>query len=190
MNRSFSVFTGMTVVALALLSSAHAQIGSPAIFGAPPQVSAPPKVSTHVKIRSHAKMRTPAKISAAHRKQPHRLSVQVDVNDPAIMNLALNNVSNAAQHYKELGQEVEIEVVAFGPGLHMLRDDTSPVKARIKSMSETVPKLTFSACGNTRENMTRAEAKDVPLVSEAKVVKAGVVRLIELQERGWSYLRP
>jgi intracellular sulfur oxidation DsrE/DsrF family protein len=99
-------------------------------------------------------------------------------------------VSNAAQHYSEIGQKVEIEVVAFGPGLHMLRDYTSPVKARIKSMSETMPHVAFSACGNTRENMTRAEAKDIPLISQANVVKAGVVRLIELQERGWSYLRP
>ncbi len=106
------------------------------------------------------------------------------------MNLALNNVSNVAQHYSALGQKVEIEVVAYGPGLHMLRDDTSPVKARIKSMSETIPQLAFSACGNTRDNMTRAEAKDIPLVSQAKVVEAGVVRLMELQERGWSYLRP
>jgi uncharacterized protein len=99
-------------------------------------------------------------------------------------------VSNAAPHYSEIGQKVEIEVVAFGPGLHMLRDDTSPVKPRIKSMSETTPHLAFSACGNTRENMTRAEAKDIPLISQAKVVKAGVVRLMELQEQGWSYLRP
>ena len=134
---------------------------------------------------------TSAKISApTNQQQPHRLAVQDDVNDPAVMNLALNNVSNAAQHYRELGQKVEIEVVAFGPGLHMLRDDTSPVKARIKSMSEAMPNLTFAACGNTRENMTRVEAKDIPIISQAKVVEAGVVRLMELQERGWSYLRP
>jgi intracellular sulfur oxidation DsrE/DsrF family protein len=72
----------------------------------------------------------------------------------------------------------------------MLRDDTSPVKARIKSISETMPNVAFSACGNTRENMTRAEAKDISLISQARVVKAGVVRLMELQKRGWSYLRP
>jgi uncharacterized protein len=142
-------------------------------------------------ISSSAKISAPAKNSAAaNQTQPHRLVIQVDVNDPAVMNLALNNVSNVAQHYSEIGQKVEIEVVAFGPGLHMLRDDTSPVKARIKSMSETMPQLAFSACGNTRENMTRTEAKEIPLVSQAKVVKAGVVRLMELQERGWSYLRP
>ncbi|WP_309144851.1 MULTISPECIES: DsrE family protein [unclassified Bradyrhizobium] len=132
-----------------------------------------------------------AKMMASHKRvQSHRLVVQVDVNDPAIMNLALNNVSNTVQHYSEIGQKVEVELVAFGPGLHMLRDDTSPVKARIKSMSETMPEVAFSACGNTKENMAKTEAKDIPLISQAKVTKSGVVRLMELQEQGWSYLRP
>jgi intracellular sulfur oxidation DsrE/DsrF family protein len=155
------------------------------IFVGGAQTSGSAQSSTPAKINANAKM-----TAAANRAQPHRLAVQVDVNDPAVMNLALNNVSNAAQHYADLGQKVEIEVVAFGPGLHMLRDDTSPVKARIKSMSEAMPGVTFSACGNTRENMTKNEGKDVPLISQAKVTKSGVVRLMELQERGWSYLRP
>jgi uncharacterized protein len=183
MNRSSSVFTRMASIALGLVLST--QISSSAQISTSDQLSAPAKIAALAKINASAK-----KMSAADKKRPHRLAVQVDVNDPAVMNLALNNVSNAAQHYSELGQKVEIELVAFGPGLHMLRDDTSPVKARIKSMSEAVPNLTFAACGNTRENMTRAEAKDIPIVSQAKVVKAGVVRLMELQERGWSYLRP
>jgi intracellular sulfur oxidation DsrE/DsrF family protein len=188
MNRSFSVFTRMASIALGLVLST--QISSSAQISTSDQLSAPAKIASPAKIGAPAKINASTKMSAADKKRPHRLAVQVDVNDPAVMDLALNNVSNAAQHYSELGQKVEIELVAFGPGLHMLRDDTSPVKARIKSMSEAVPNLTFAACGNTRENMTRAEAKDIPIVSQAKVVKAGVVRLMELQERGWSYLRP
>jgi intracellular sulfur oxidation DsrE/DsrF family protein len=106
------------------------------------------------------------------------------------MNLALNNISNTVQHYSEIGQKVEVELVAFGPGLHMLRDDTSPVKARIESMSMTMPEVAFSACGNTKENMAKTEAKEIPLIAQAKVTKSGVVRLMERQEQGWSYLRP
>lgn len=140
---------------------------------------------------SPAKTNGKAKVAnAAAQSQLHRLAIQVNVNDPAVMNLALNNVSNAARHYSGLGERVEIEVVTFGPGLHMLRDDTSPVKARIKTMSESMPGLTFSACGNTRENMTKVEDKEIPLVSQAKVTGSGVVRLMELQEQGWTYLRP
>lgn len=171
MNRTVTVFAGAASVALALMFSTQ--------------------INGSVRTTTFARAGTPTKISApVDQRRPHRLVVQVDVNDPAIMSLALNNVSNVARHYKDLGEDVSIEVIAFGPGLHMLRDDTSPVKERIKSMSETIPELAFSACGNTRENMTKAEAKDIPLISQAKVVKAGVVRLMELQELGWSYLRP
>lgn len=122
--------------------------------------------------------------------KPHRLAIHVDQNDPAVMNLALNNAVNVVQHYSATGDEVEIEIVAYGPGLHMLRDDTSPVKARIKSISTSMPSVAFSACGNTSDAMKKAEGKEIPLVSQAKIVPAGVVRLMELQEKGWSYVRP
>lgn len=123
-------------------------------------------------------------------KKAHRLVLQVNTNDPAMMNLALNNATNVEQHYKDLGQKVEIEIVTFGPGLHMLRDDTSPVKDRIKSIAEKSPAISFKACGNTQENMNKAENKVVPLVSQATLVKSGVVRVMELQEQGWTYVRP
>ena len=106
------------------------------------------------------------------------------------MNLALNNATNVEQYYKNLGEKVEIEVVTFGPGLHMLRDDTSPVKARIEAMALSAPEVSFKACGNTQENMHKAENKDIPLVAQATLVKSGVVRVMELQEQGWTYVKP
>jgi uncharacterized protein len=120
----------------------------------------------------------------------HRLILQVNSNEPAMMNLALNNATNVAQYYKDLGQKVKIDIITFGPGLHMLRDDTSPVKARIKAIAESTPSISFAACNNTRENMSRAESKEIPLIAEAKVVKSGVVRVMELQEQGWTYVKP
>ena len=107
-----------------------------------------------------------------------------------MMNLALNNASNVVQYYMDLGEKVSIEVVTFGPGLHMLRDDTSPVKARIEALALSSPEISFKACGNTRENMSKVEGKEIPLISEAKVVKSGVVRVMELQEQGWTYVKP
>ena len=104
--------------------------------------------------------------------------------------LALNNATNVAQYYKDRGDKATIEVVTFGPGLHMLRDDTSPVKARIKTIAEGNPAISFKACGNTQENMQKAENKDIALIPEATVVRSGVVRVMELQEQGWTYVRP
>lgn len=123
-------------------------------------------------------------------KKAHRLVLQVNSNEPATMNLALNNATNVEQHFAALGEKVEIEIVTFGPGLHMLRDDTSPVKDRLKTIGEKSSSISFKACGNTQENMGKAEGKPIALVSQAKVVKSGVVRVMELQEQGWSYVRP
>ena len=123
-------------------------------------------------------------------KQAHRLILQVNSNEPAMMNLALNNASNVVQYYKDLGEKVSVEVVTFGPGLHMLREDTSPVKARIETLALSSPEISFKACGNTRENMSRAESKEIPLISQANIVKSGVVRVMELQEHGWTYVKP
>jgi uncharacterized protein len=179
MSRSFTILAGVASVALLLIG------------GIETHGSAQSNVSGTNHPGALARNANAKVVNAASRTQaPHRLAIHVDVNDPALMNLALNNVSNIVQHYGELSQRVEIEVVAYGPGLHMLRDDTSPVKARIKAMSEATPELTFSACGNTRENMTKTEGRDIPLISQAKITKSGVVRLMELQEQGWSYLRP
>jgi intracellular sulfur oxidation DsrE/DsrF family protein len=136
------------------------------------------------------KLTAAAETNSQTNERPHRLILQVNSNEPAMMSLALNNASNVVQYYKDLGEKVSIEVVTFGPGLHMLRDDTSPVKARIEVLALSSPEISFKACGNTRENMSKVEGKEIPLISEAQIVKSGVVRVMELQEQGWTYVKP
>lgn len=131
---------------------------------------------------------TPA--SEEPNKKAHRLVIQVNTADPPTMNVALNNAANVEQYYRDLGESIEIEIVAFGAGLHMLRSDTSPVKDRLKDFAERMPSIAFKACGNTQEKMRKAENKPVPLMPQATLVKSGVVRIMELQEQGWSYVRP
>jgi intracellular sulfur oxidation DsrE/DsrF family protein len=122
----------------------------------------------------------------------HRVSIQVDQNDPQVMNLALNNATNIIEYYRTKNEDVDVDLVTFGPGLHMLRDDTSAVKDRIKRLKELAfpGKIQFSACNNTKQNMEKAEGKAVPIMADATLVPSGVVRLMELQEQGWSYVRP
>ena len=120
----------------------------------------------------------------------HRVAIQVNDSDPKVMNLALNNAKNVIDYYKSKRQAVIVEVVTYGPGLHMLRIDTSPVKQRVAEMSLAMPEISFAACANTQANMAKQEGKDVTFVSEARVVPSGVVRLIELQGEGYAYIRP
>ncbi len=120
----------------------------------------------------------------------HRVAIHVDQSDPKVMNMALNNAANVTRYYTGKGEEVEIEIVAYGPGLNMLRSDKSPVKARILSFGENFDNITFAACGNTMAKMAKKEKKAIPLLANVKQVTSGVVRLIELQEMGWAYVRP
>ena len=122
----------------------------------------------------------------------HRVSIQVDQNDPQVMNLALGNVTNVIEYYRTKNEEVDIDIVAYGPGLHMLRADTSPVQDRIKHLKELASpgKIQFSACNNTKQGMEKAEGHAIPILADATVVPSGVVHLMELQEQDWSYLRP
>ena len=122
----------------------------------------------------------------------HRVAIQVDQNDPQVMNLALNNATNVIEYYRGKNEDVDVDIVTYGPGLHMLRADTSPVQDRIKRLKdlEFPGKIQFSACNNTKQGMEKAEGHAISVLSDATIVPSGVVRLMELQEQGWSYVRP
>ncbi|MDA1089530.1 MAG: DsrE family protein [Proteobacteria bacterium] len=126
----------------------------------------------------------------AYAQKVHRVAIHVDDSDPMRQNMALNNALNVSNFYEKKGEKVIIEVVAYGPGLMMLRMDKSKVKDRIAKMSLEMPNLSFAACGNTLNGMAKKEGKMPVLVAEAKNVPSGVVRLIELQEKGYAYIRP
>jgi intracellular sulfur oxidation DsrE/DsrF family protein len=192
------VAMGTIAVMVAASLSAAQEARQPPVPTPKPAATASPKPNTAAKAakasaaaqtRSRSAFRQMPQPPAAENKR-HHLILQVNTNDPAAMNLALNNAMNVTQNYKELGENVEIEIVTFGPGLHMLRDDTSPVKARIEAMALSTPEVSFKACGNTQENMHKAENKDILIIPQAQVVKSGVVRVMELQEQGWTYVKP
>lgn len=123
-------------------------------------------------------------------EKTHKVTIHVDENDAKRMNLALNNAENMTKYYRDKGEEVEIEIVAYGPGLHMLRDDTSPVKARVVTFAATYENVAFRSCSVTYGKMTKKEGKAPPLLDIAEPVPSGVVHLSERQEQGWTYIRP
>jgi len=133
-------------------------------------------------------MSFPAAVDAAGDVQ--KLALQISDNDKQKMNAVLNVAANVSRHYSAQGDEVQIEIVAFNAGLHMLRSDTSPVRDRVASFTKSMPNVTFQACDNTLQGMTKKEGKKPPLLSVAHIVPAGVVRLMELNRKGWTIIRP
>ena len=100
--------------------------------------------------------------------------------------------SNVVKYYEAQGEKVLIEIIAYGPGLNMLRSDNSPVKARLETYVMEYPDVKFAACGNTIKGMTKKEGKAPPLMQadNISVVASGVVQIMKRQDQGWHYIRP
>ena len=126
-----------------------------------------------------------ASFSSVYANQPHKLVIQVSSDDPQTQTIALNNAVNVQKHYGM--DNVMVEIVAYGPGLTLLTAQ-SKQKSRVESLA--MQDITFSACGNTMSKMEKKSGKKVVLAEGVTVVPAGVVRIMELQEQGYAYLRP
>jgi len=88
------------------------------------------------------------------------------------MNRALNDAKNVLEYYEAKKETVAIEIVAYGPGLYMLRSDTSPGKQLVGEMS-MAPQISFATCGTTRANMAKTGSKGC---SAAERSASGAVR--------------
>ena len=130
--------------------------------------------------------------SRAEPRKGHRIVLHVGGNDPVQMKVALNNITAAQEAYEAAGETVAIELVANGGGFAMLRADVSPVRDLLTEIHKRYPAVVFSACQNSRKGVAAAEHKtlaEVLEVPEARDVPAGIVRLTQLQEQGWTYVR-
>ena len=120
--------------------------------------------------------------SSQQGKPKQRVVFQVSDNDPAKWNLALNNARNVQA---DLGRDnVEIEIVAYGPGLGMLKADSKVADRLAAALDASVGLL---ACENTMQNnkVSRAE-----MYGGIQYVQAGVTHLMRRQSEGWAYIRP
>jgi uncharacterized protein len=111
----------------------------------------------------------------------NRALFQVTENDPARWNLILSNMQNLREGVG--GEAIEIELVAYGPGINMLKSESS-VKQRIAEALKAGVQI--NGCQNTMSNMKLTPADMLP---EIGYVPAGVVEVMRKQQQGWAYIR-
>lgn len=114
-----------------------------------------------------------------------KVVLQISDSDPFKQTLVLNVANNLIKHYGP--DKVEVEIVAFGPGLRLLFDENDN-KDRIQGLSTNG--VRFAACNNTLTNMTKLLGEKPKLNTNAKVVDAGVVRVIDLTSEGYTLVKP
>ena len=126
---------------------------------------------------------TPAFAQMATQGKKHRLIIQVTDNDPARWTMVLNNTKNAQD---DVGgaDKIDIEIVAYGPGINMLKSD-SPVGPRIGELVKTG--VVVVGCENTMKNFKLEKSEMLPTIG---YVPAGITELMKKQVEGWAYVRP
>ena len=135
---------------------------------------APFLIAAHAQNQATTGQNTPSK--------RHKIVIQVSDNDPAKWNLALNNAKNLQD---DVGAaNVDIEIVAYGPGIGMLKLE-SPTAARVAEAGKN--NVVVIACENTMrgQKLTRDD-----MLSGIRYVPAGVTEIMTKQGQGWAYLRP
>lgn len=115
-----------------------------------------------------------------------KVVLQISDPNPFKQTLVLNVANNLIKHYGP--DKVDIEIVAFGPGLRLLFAENDNVD-RIDGLVGNGG-VRFSACSNTRANMAKILGHPPLLNEHATVVDAGVVRILELQKQGYSLIKP
>ena len=114
-----------------------------------------------------------------------KVALQISDGDPFKQTLILNVANNLLKHYGP--DKVDIEIVGFGPGLRLLFDDNEN-KSRIESLAGQG--VRFSACSNTVRAMSKVLDHEPVLNPHAARVPAGIVRIMELTDAGYTLVKP
>lgn len=115
----------------------------------------------------------------------HKIVIQMNTKNPEIQAEVLSNIVNTSKYFGI--DNVQIELVAYGPGIYFLTKQ-SQYRKRIESLM--LQDVVFSACADTIKTIKRVKGIDLDLIDNVVVVRNGVPRIMLLQEQGYSYLSP
>ena len=114
-----------------------------------------------------------------------KVVLQISDSDPFKQTLVLNVANNLIKHYGP--DQVDIEIVAFGPGLRLLFAENTNA-GRIQSLADNG--VRFAACNNTVRGMSKILGEEPTLSKNAVRVSAGVVRIMDLNNQGYQLIKP
>jgi intracellular sulfur oxidation DsrE/DsrF family protein len=115
----------------------------------------------------------------------HKIVLQLSDNDPRKQALAISVANNLLKFYDP--DKVAIEVVAFGPGIDLLRSENSNRKLVESLIAQGVR---FDVCLNTVDTIERETGRRPEIMPGATPVQVGVAQILFLTENGYTLVRP
>jgi intracellular sulfur oxidation DsrE/DsrF family protein len=115
----------------------------------------------------------------------HRIVLQLSDGDAKKQGLVLSVANNLLKAYDP--DKIAIEVVAFGPGIDLLRTENAS-RARVESL--IAQGVRFDVCVNTLDTIERETGKRPAIIPSATPVQVGVGHILSLTENGYTLVRP
>jgi uncharacterized protein len=115
----------------------------------------------------------------------HKLVLQLSDNDPKKQGLVISVANNLLKAYDP--DKIAIEVVAFGPGIDLLRPE-NPDRKRVESL--VAQGVRFDICLNTVDTLERETGKRPEFIAAATPVQVGVAQILFLTENGYTLVKP
>lgn len=120
----------------------------------------------------------------------NRILLHLTTTDPERITNMLDEVEMLMDTSIRQGIPLQIQIVAHGEGLALMREDISPFPQRVALLSARYAEgLTFTACLNTIERLRREENIHVRLLPSVQVINSGVAEVIRRQSQGWAYIQ-
>ena len=115
----------------------------------------------------------------------HKIVLQLSDNDPRKQALVISVANNLLKFYDP--DKVAVEVVAFGPGIDLLRSE-SPSRKQVESL--IAQGVRFDVCENTVDTVERETGRRPDIMPAATPVQVGVGQILFLTENGYTLVRP
>lgn len=129
------------------------------------------------------------KVTTAVAHQPSRVLVHLSDNDPAVAFEVLDDLERMLADFQQRQESVQVEVIANGDGVDLVRSDLTPVAEEITRLIERYPNLTVAACSATIDQLWEDYGLVVDLIPGVKQIDSGVAQVIRRQQEGWAYIR-
>ena len=115
----------------------------------------------------------------------HRIVLQLSDNDPRKQGMVISVANNLMKFYDP--DKVAVEIVAFGPGIDLLKPD-NPNRKLVESLVAQGARVDI--CLNTVDTLERETGKRPEFIQAATPVQVGVAQILLLTENGYTLVRP
>ena len=115
----------------------------------------------------------------------HKIVLQLSDNDARKQGLVISVASNLMKFYDP--DKVAVEIVAFGPGIDLLKPD-NPIRKQVESLVAQGARVDI--CLNTVDTLERETGKRPEFIQAATPVQVGVAQILFLTENGYTLVRP